>query len=241
MSWNPDLHPRDGDTGRFTENWAARLSEQISAARREGRFGGYTPARIGNRLPPEARRKGFVRVGDHPTRQGAVGGADPGYFTPSTHPDAGGVWVDPARPGTSRAPAFRNDFGSLITDLTPPKTRSQERKEQVRSRRREDWTHTPDDRERVPASEGGKIGRRLEGAPEAAVKQLRRAQRRARIEGSARQPVRRTPRGTQVDGWMSKVSDSIGQKGSGRGQDHADLARDAAPARRAWPVCPARW
>lgn len=201
--------------GRFTENWAARLAEQISAGRREGRFGGGPIAQRGTHMQPEARRKGFVRVGDHPTRQGAVGGTDPGYYTASTHPDAGGVWVDPARPGTDRAPAFRNDFGSLITDLTPPKARSQGRKEMMQSRRREDWTHTPDDRERVPASEGGKIGRRLEGAPAAAVKELRRAQRRARIEGSARQPVRRTPRGTQVDTWMSKLNDRIGEGGRG--------------------------
>lgn len=32
MSWNPDLHPRDGDTGRFTENWKARLADQLARA-----------------------------------------------------------------------------------------------------------------------------------------------------------------------------------------------------------------
>jgi hypothetical protein len=216
MKWNPKLHPRDGDNGRFTENWTARLAEQMMAARQRGDVSSaYLPVRHGSDSRPHAANLGYVRVGDHPTRMGAVGGAE-SYFGSSTHPDAGGVWVDPARPGTSRAPQFRNDYGSPMAQLKPVPSRSQRHKDNLQSRRGEDWSGTGD-RDRRPSGDGGKIGRRLEGAPAAAVKEMRRAQARARIEGSSRTPKRRTPRGTQVDSWMDKVSDSIGQKGSGRG------------------------
>lgn len=216
MNWNPELHPRDDDNGRFVHNWKKRLAEQLDAARRRGEINGYRPEthRAGTGQP-YARQLGYVRVGEHPTRMGAVGGQE-SYFGTSTHPEAGGVWVDPARPGTERAPIFRNDYGSPIGLLRPPDARSKTFKRDRADRRREDYTATPDDRERRDRGDGGKIGRRLEGAPEAAVKEMRRAQRRARIEGSARTPVRRTPRGTQVDTWMSKVNDRIG-KGAGRG------------------------
>lgn len=214
--WNPKLHPRDGENGRFTRNWEARLAEQLTAAHRRGDVSSaYLPVTRGGVQMPHAAGLGYVRVGDHPTRMGAVGGQE-SYFGSSSHPEAGGVWVDPARPGTSRAPIFRNDFGSPISALRPGKSRSQERKENATSRRREDWTGTPEHRERLAREDGGKIGRRFDGAPEAAVKEMRRAQRRARAEGSARTPVRRTPRGTQVDTWMDKVNNVIG-KGTGRG------------------------
>jgi hypothetical protein len=214
MTFDESKVKRD-DMGRFSENWAARLAEQMTAAMRRGDVSGqYLPVQRGHAGQPEAMRKGFVRVGDHPTRMGAVGGEE-SYFGSSTHPAAGGVWVDPARPGTSRAPIFRNDFGSAITSLRPAKSRSQQRGEDVNARRREDWSKVPDDRERRLAEEGGKIGRRLEGAPEAAVKEMRRAQRRTRAE-TGRVAKRRTPRGTLVEGWMDKVNDRIG-KGARRG------------------------
>lgn len=213
--WNPKLHPRDGENGRFTRNWEARLAEQIDAARKAGKFGGYTPSTRGSSSAPYAKQLGYVRVGDHPNRAGAVGGEET-YFGVSSHPEAGGIWVDPARPGTQVAPSFRNDFGSPMSQLSPVPSRSEEHKRDRSDRRRYDYTHTPDDRERLPSEHGGKIGRRLEDAPEAAVKEMRRAQRRARTEGHARTPVRRTPRGTQVDDWMNKVNDRIG-KGTGRG------------------------
>lgn len=104
-----------------------------------------------------------------------------------------------------------------MSQLQAPKSKSQRRKEHVSARRREDWAGTPDDRERLLAKDGGKIGRRLEGAPVGAVKEMRRAQARARIEGSARQPMRRTPRGTVIEGWMGKVNDRIEKRrGAGR-------------------------
>lgn len=214
MTFDESKHKRD-DMGRFAENWAARLAEQITAGRREGRFGAYKPVTRGNSQAPHAKALGYVRVGDHPTRKGAVGGEDSEYFGASSHPDAGGIWVDPARPGTSRAPGFRNDFGSSINDLTVPKLRSQQHKEDRRSRRAEDWSGIPDNRERRDRDDGGKIGRRFEGAPEAAVKEMRRAQARTRAE-TGRVAKRRTPRGTMVDGWMSKINERF-EKGARRG------------------------
>lgn len=217
MSWNPRLHPRDGENGRFTRNWEARLADQLTAGRRRGEISSsYLPetGRAGSGQP-YAKQLGYVRVGEHPTRMGAVGGQE-SYFGSTTHPDAGGVWVDPARPGTERAPIFRNDYGSPISALRPPDARSKLHKRDRADPRREDYAGTPQDRERRGQDEGGKIGRRLEGAPEAAVKEMRRAQARARVEGSHRVPVRRTPRGTQVESWMDKVNERF-EKGARRG------------------------
>lgn len=213
MKWNPKLHPRDGENGRFTHNWEARLAEQLAAASK--RRAGYKldTGRPSNNQP-YAKHLGYVRVGDHPDRMGLPGGAE-SYFGTSTHPEAGGVWIDPARPGTFRSPTFRNDFGSAMTQLTRPSSRSELDRRSRTESRREDWSHVPDDRERRGRDDGGKIGRRLEGAPAAAVKEMRRAQARARIEGSARAPVRRTPRGTQIDGWMNRASERIGRRAGG--------------------------
>ena len=196
--WNPKLHPRDGENGQFTRNWEARLAEQMGAASK--RRSGYTPdsGRVSTSAAPRAAQLGYVRVGDHPDRMGRAGGAE-SYFGTSTHPDAGGVWVDPARPGTRVAPTFRNDFGSPMQQFMLPASRTEQHKRDRYAGRREDLTRTPDDRERLSTGDGGKIGRRLEGAPESAVKELRRAQARTRAE-TARQPVRRTPRGTAVEG-----------------------------------------
>lgn len=212
--WNPKLHPRDGENGQFTRNWEARLAQQLEAA--SARRRSYTPdTSRPTSAAPYAKQLGYVRVGDHPDRMGLPGGAE-SYFGTSTHPDAGGVWVDPARPGTQVAPVFRNDHGSAMSQLTKLKSRTERRKADLRSRRREDWSKVPDGRERLLAEHGGKIGRRLEGAPEAAIKELRRAQARARREGSYREPKRRTPRGTQVDSWMDQVNSRF-EKGAGRG------------------------
>lgn len=197
---------RRDHAGRFAENWAARLADQLargSSRRRDFRPDTSAPSSAA----PRARSLGHVRVGEHPDRMGLPGGAE-SYFGTSTHPDAGGVWVDPSRPGTQVAPRFLNDFGSPMRQLVKPPSRSEQRKRDVSARRRDP---------RESSIDGGKVGRRLAGAPEAAVKEVRRAQRRARVEGSARTPKRRTPGGTQVDGWMSKVNDRIGQKGTGRG------------------------
>lgn len=211
--WSPRLHPRDGENGRFTHNWEKRLAEQLAHA--SNRRVGYTPdVSRSSSSAPRAQQLGYVRVGDHPDRMGRPGGAE-SYFGTSTHPDAGGVWVDPARPGTERAPTFRNDYGSTISQLVAPSSRSEQHKRGRVERRREDWTGTPEDRERLQPGDGGKIGRRLEGAPEAMVKDMRRAQARTRAE-TGRVGKRRTPRGTRVDGWMGKVSERI-EKGARRG------------------------
>ena len=204
MTFDESKVKRD-EAGRFAENWAARLSEQVAAARKAGKFGAYKPVTRGGTAQPNAKRLGYVRVGDHPTRRGAVGGEDSVYFGASSHPDAGGVWIDPKRPGTARAPTFRNDYGSGMPDLIPPKSRSQERGEDIGARRREG---------REQRAVGGMVGRRLEGAPEAAVKEMRRAQARTRAE-TGRVAKRRTPRGTVIEGWMGKIDDRI--EGARRG------------------------
>lgn len=215
--WDPKKHPRDGENGRFTRNWEARLAEQIDSALRRGVMSRqYTPTTERARdVSPTAERLGFVRVGDRPDRQGAADGAHSWSISPSTHPAAGGVWVDPARPGSNHAPRFLNDNGHAISDLRKAPSKSERHRDDRTARRAEDWAGTPEGVERQSAKDGGKIGRRFEGAPVAAVKEMRRAQRRTRAE-TGRQGVRRTPRGTAVEGWMGKVNDRI-EKGNRRG------------------------
>lgn len=214
--WNPRQHPRDGENGRFTHNWERRLAEQIEAAVQRGamtrRYAPTTERAVSS--PPLAHMRGMVRVGDRPDRQGAADGAHSPGITPSTHPDAGGVWVDPDRPGTNHAPVFRNDNGHAISDLTRTRSKSERHKGTVSERRREDWTGNTGDRERRGVEDGGKIGRRWENTPEAAIKEMRRAQKRARVEGSAREGIRRTPRGTRVESWLDEASKRMG---GGRG------------------------
>lgn len=233
--WNPKLHPRDGENGQFTRNWERRLSEQMEMASK--RRAGHKPdASRPVSSAPRAKQLGYVRVGEHPDRMGAPGGAE-SYFGTSTHPDAGGVWVDPQRPGTHIAPRFLNDWGSAMSQLILPPSPTEGHKRDRAVKRREDRTYTDESRERTPARKGavgprsqaipgvtafraarepgGKIGRRLEGAPEAAVKEMRRAQARTRAE-TGRKVKRRTPGGTTVDAWMDRVNSRI-EKGTRRG------------------------
>lgn len=211
--WNPKLHPRDGENGKFTRNWEARLAQQLSDASK--RRSGYRPdtSRPLN-MVPYAEQLGYVRVGEHPDRMGLPGGAE-SYFGTSTHPDAGGVWINPARPGTQVAPRFLNDYGSPMSQLITRASRTERDKWDRAEGRRADLSHTPEGRDRRTPEEGGKIGRRLEGAPQAAVKELRRAQARARVEGSSRTPKRRTPRGTRVDSWMDEVNARFERRSGG--------------------------
>lgn len=88
--------------------------------------------------------------------------------------------------------------------------RTVDRMGEIKGRRSEDWSGVPEGREQRATEDGGKIGRRMEGASEAFVKEMRRAQARARVEGSAREAVRRTPRGTRVEGWMVEADKRIG-------------------------------
>jgi hypothetical protein len=123
---------------------------------------------------------------------------------------AGGVWVDPSLSIGKRR--YVNDSGWMPVSNYEPPRRTRKAKEQAYSRRSEDWAGTPEGRERRSASEGGKIGYQYEqmfynGEGTAAfLAHMKRSQARARVEGSARQPKRRTPRGTQVEGWMGKVN-----------------------------------
>lgn len=209
--WDPKAHPRDGENGRFMRNWERRLADQIDAAVRRGEVSrSYAPTtEPAHSRRPISGQRGYIRVGDRPDREGAADGIRSGTMSPSTHPEAGGVWIDPARPGTNHAPRFLNDFGASIGSLRPAPSRSERHRDERADRRREDWSGAPAGVDRLSPADGGKIGRRLEGAPEAAVKEMRRAQARARMEGSAREARRRTPRGTRVENWMDTVSGQI--------------------------------
>lgn len=163
------------------------------------RFDVYGEARARN-VEPAASRLGYRRVGDHPERLGAADGPGNAYIPRSSHPLAGGLWIDPDHPGTRHAPAYRNDAGHFVGALQPLKHRTVRRKEAVQSRRTEDWTHTPGDKERVPASDGGKIGYR-EGQSAAFVLYMKRQRARSRAENPNR------------DQWVLRVNDHIEQRG----------------------------
>lgn len=203
MTWDEKLHPR-GDGGEFVDSWAAKVRARM----------GITPDR-----PPHALVMGYRRVGDHPT--GAGREHDHGGTMPvSSHPDAGGLWIDPNRPGPKHAPAYRNDMGWLVGDLTPKRSRSSSRKEELREQRRGGLRGRPDEVE-LSTTQGtskrfggrgyterqGSFGygargdMSADGPAQAFVGAMKRAQSRARQE-TGRQAKRRTPRGTVIENWM---------------------------------------
>lgn len=191
MKWNEKAHPRKPD-GEFRESgagWAARAAERMmspSAPR-----------------PPHAAVLGYRRVGDHPTGAGRL--HDSGGTMPmSSHPDAGGLWIDPNRPGTVHAPAYRNDMGWLVSGLQPKVHRTTERKQALQIQRREGMYGSPEGLDRRELQRGGEvIGERLgyEGSPEFRTF-VKRAKART-LQETQRQPKRRTPRGTAVENWMN--------------------------------------
>lgn len=131
--------------------------------------------------------------------------------------DSRNVFRDPVGRRFDRYGRFQGG-GFPLSRNVRAKSRAVLVKEDRASRRYEDGSSVPADRERRSASEGGKIGYArygTEGAPEF-LAYMKRAKARARVEGSSRTPVRRTPRGTQVDGWMSKVNDRINRGGGAR-------------------------
>lgn len=202
-------------------------------------YGMRRPAASFNSRQPAARTLGYTRVGEHPTGAGTVDGGDT-YWTPSTHPDAGGLWINPKDPGTRHEPNYRNDAGHGISGLRKDPSPSRRRKEAITGRRRgEDRMHAAS----VKAGEhGGDVehyvyrgapgglmtersgtfgyGARGEDSSEHAgvfVAAMKRAKKRARTEGSARRGQRRTPmttRGTVVEDWMGAASARMAQ---GRG------------------------
>lgn len=191
MTWSEHLHPRNPD-GEFRTSVSFR--------------------------PPHALVMGYRRVGDHPT--GAGREHDNGGSMPmSAHPDAGGLWIDPNRPGSKHAPAYRNDMGWLVTDLKPKPSRSSRLKGAVQERRRGDTRGRGDGlviersttmrdvrtgdtyRERSGGFGYGTRGESATVSAPAFVAQMKRARPRARQE-MVRQPKRRTPRGTVIENWM---------------------------------------
>lgn len=160
--------------------------------------------RFGREIPYAA--DGAVRVGDDP-RAGPRSLLD--------HPDTGGLWRDRGRGPRSR---LVDDSGYLFR----PRTRNH--KEQQLSRRqdaagRPDWLdHYETTNRNTGEQRGGRIGYDRAESEGAAgfVAAMRRKKKRAGVEAPPRQPVRRTPKGTQVEGWMGTVSNRIGQRGNGR-------------------------
>jgi hypothetical protein len=166
--------------------------------------------------PPWSGQLGYKRVGEHPEARGRVGGQRSFRGLLSVHPEAGGVWIDPKRPGSKHAPRHVDDYGAWLPDLTPKEHPSQARKLDTAERRRGSLRGRSGDadpfyrigrglfREDTVGSGGFGYGARSEGGGEASavfVARMKRIQPRTRQE-TARQPVRRTPRGTKVENWM---------------------------------------
>ena len=132
MRWNEADHPRD-ELGQFVEHarsWLTRASARFEVKHRDA-WGMPDPAtgrRYARDVAPLAMRKGFIRVADHPMGEGRPDTSTASYastFGTSTHPAAGGLWIDPNNPGTRHAPNFRNDFGVGVSGLRPPRSRTQ--------------------------------------------------------------------------------------------------------------------
>lgn len=173
---------------------------------------------------PLALQRGYARVGDHPRGVGRAGGDDDGVVTPSTHPQAGGLWIDPANPGTRHAPRYLNDLGQQVSELRPDQSRASRFKSGRQFQRATGMYGSPEGlgyREVRSTQPRVRVGRRLgygmaeaEGGA-AFIAHMKRMQPRVRQE-TARQPVRRTPRGTQVEGWMGQVDARIARTRGGR-------------------------
>ena len=169
--------------------------------------------------PPLSMQRGFTRVGDAPGLEGRVGGADPRYYRPSTHPAAGGVWINPASPGTRHAPNYLNDMGHGISEMRPKESRSQRHKEGMQSRRYEGNYGTNENVEHETVWRGrrtpGRMGYDLpnrDGNVSEFIAVMKRVRARNRLEAPPRQPKRRTPRGTRVDTWMGQASTQMEQQ-----------------------------
>lgn len=172
---------------------------------------------------PLAAQLGYTRVGDHPEGVGKVDGGSGSYMTPSLHPQAGGLWINPKQPGTPHAPNYRNDLGHGVSGLRPKEQASHRHKNQRLAKRSGQLRTRPQEAEGtwfqhwsmenplkmgVQAEGEFGYGARSDAHNETSVErakvfvaQMRRAQPRARQE-TGRQAVRRTPRGTPIEGWM---------------------------------------
>lgn len=158
--------------------------------------------------PPASLRRGFTRVGEHPTGFGSVHGSSAQYGTPSTHPWAGGVWINPKNPGTRHAPRYLDDLGHGISEMRPEQHRSEKHKRFLQSDRYENPQHSNENVEHETVWRGkrrpGQLGYGTMQNDKAGefVVWMKRVKARARVEAAPKTQVRRTPRGTRVEGWM---------------------------------------
>lgn len=178
-------------------------------------YGTFLAARGESVNRPESMRQGFKRVGDHPQGRGSINGVDQGSRNAlSGHPSAGGVWLDPKRPGTRHKPRLLDDFGHLVSDMQPKPRPSEMRKDAITERRRGDLRGRPAEGEAffstgfkdtgyIRQGAFGYAARDAGGSEASAVfvARMKRIQPRARQE-TAREAVRRTPRGTRIENWM---------------------------------------
>lgn len=123
----------DDDTSRFlthARTWLGSVSAQFEARHRTdwGMSDPETGRRYARSTPPRALQLGYVRVADHPTGEGLPERSTGSFartFGTSSHPQAGGLWINPDDPGTRHAPNFRNDWGVGVSGLRPPRSRSE--------------------------------------------------------------------------------------------------------------------
>lgn len=218
MTWNEELHPRDRE-GQFAHasagSWARKAAEDLATA--------YAARNV---TPPPAKLKGLIRVGDHPEGYGKLGAVDPKRdpLPQSSHPEAGGVWIDPRETSVGRR-RYYNDSGWMPVSGYRPKARSRKHKDRLQDERRGDYRGRPDETDLrweardartldpyAGATGGFGYGARSEmahsGPAEAFVAHMKRVQPRTRQE-AAREAVRRTPRGTRVSGWMDQAGARI--------------------------------
>lgn len=168
---------------------------------------------------PPSGAWGYERVGDHPGHKGRVGGAKSPRGRSSIHPEAGGLWINRKNPGSKHRPRYLDDFGTPVTGLQPKTHPSEARKDNMIERRRGDLRGRPENESdpKLTRRTPGRARREFYGETfgygmrtdtndreEATVftARMKRIQPRVRQE-TARQPVRRTPRGTKIENWMS--------------------------------------
>ncbi len=215
MAWSERDHPRD-DLGRFTHSAVAEWASYMRP-----RFGGDALHLVPERPAGfDAARRRINQLGFIPQRRGRA-------RTDDEQAEYDQLWdvMEGFREvsGLNRErEADFTHFGDYRGAGRAPqprrlKARTRAAKEGKVAGRIEDRTGTPKGRERLHADDGGKIGRRYfdtdTDLASVMMLHLRRAQARARVEGSARTPVRRTPRGTRVDSWMDTVNARMGRKG----------------------------
>ena len=166
---------------------------------------------------PAALRRGYTRVAD----DSRIGHTE----RDAMHPQGGGLWIDPTRPGTRHAPRYLDDSGHLVAELQPDQARTARRKVSMQFMRSMGMFGSPEgltDREvrstQPRVRTAGRLGYGLAEAEAGAVfvAHMKRARPRARQE-TGREGVRRTPRGTPIEQWMERVSEQYEGRHAARG------------------------